>query len=171
MANTPKATPANKAPVSPKAAQPKKPAVSKARAKSASAATRAAGVTRAKAPTRRVAKAARPGPTWVPHQRAEFVVGILGNHRTAELLGTADSQPSRWRSGQEVPGPATAAKLLDLDHVLARLLLVWSSDVALDWLSGPNPHLEGARPIDVLMIRGPTEVIAALDADNAGAYA
>jgi uncharacterized protein (DUF2384 family) len=55
--------------------------------------------------------------------------------------------------------------------VLARLLLVWSGDVAFDWLTGSNPHLEGARPIDVLMIRGPSEVVAALDADDAGAYA
>jgi Protein of unknown function (DUF2384) len=159
MANIPKSAPAKKA------------AARKTRAKSASAEIRATGVTSAKAPMRRAAKAARPGPAWAPQQRADFVVGVLGNHRTAELLGTADSQPSRWRSGQEVPGPAIAAKLLDLDHVLARLLLVWSGDVAFDWLSGPNPHLEGSRPIDVLAIRGPSEVVAALDADNAGAYA
>jgi hypothetical protein len=152
-------------------ASPKGAAAGKARAKTALADTMAAGVTAAQAPTRRRAMATKAGPAWEPRQRAEFVVGVLGNHRTAELLGTADSQPSRWRSGQEVPGPATAAKLLDLDHVLARLLLVWSGDVAFDWLSGPNPHLEGARPIDVLMIRGSSEVVAALDADDAGSYA
>ena len=171
MTSIPGAAPAKKAAVSPKAAPAKRAAARKARAKSASAETRAAGVTAARAPVRRAPKASTPGPAWAPRQRAEFVVGVLGNHRTAELLGTADSQPSRWRSGQEVPGPATAAKLLDLDHVLARLLLVWSGDVAFDWLSGSNPHLEGARPIDVLMIRGPSEVVAALDADDIGSYA
>jgi hypothetical protein len=34
-----------------------------------------------------------------------------------------------------------------------------------------NAHLDGARPMDVLALRGPDEVLEALDATIAGSYA
>ncbi|MDN5797837.1 MAG: helix-turn-helix domain-containing protein [Intrasporangium sp.] len=104
-------------------------------------------------------------------QRTEFLVEALGGiTRLAELLDVSKSQPSRWRSGKEQPSPAKARELIDLDHVLARATLIWESEVAIDWLFGSNSYLDGARPIDVLRVRGSSEVLDALDAAAAGAF-
>ena len=50
-------------------------------------------------------------------------------------------------------------------------MLVWDASVILDWLTGPNGFLEGARPIDVIATRGTTEVVEAIEAEAAGGYA
>ncbi|MGH9062418.1 MAG: MbcA/ParS/Xre antitoxin family protein [Acidimicrobiales bacterium] len=99
-----------------------------------------------------------------------FVVDRLGVRSVARLLGVSPSQPSRWRTGAELPGPGTARRLLDLDHVLAQLVQVWPAEVAEDWLTTANPHLEGATPAEVLEVRGSAEVIDALRADAEGAF-
>jgi len=99
------------------------------------------------------------------------VVEALGNNVVADLLGVARSQPSRWRSGQERPSPESRRRISDLDHVLDRLLLELHPDQAGLWLTGPNPHLGGARPIDVLELRGAAAVLPAIDALATGAFA
>jgi len=81
------------------------------------------------------------------------------------------SQPSRWKSGAELPGPEAARRLVDLDHALSRALLLWEPKTAVTWLESPNGYLDRARPIDVLMTRGSSEVLDALDAALSGAYA
>lgn len=99
------------------------------------------------------------------------VVDALGNNAVADLLGVARSQPSRWRSGKERLSPESRKRVSDLDHVLDRLLLELYPDQAGLWLTGPNPHLGGARPIDVLELRGAAAVLPAIDALSAGAFA
>lgn len=105
-------------------------------------------------------------------ERTGYLVDSLGGGtRLAGLLGVSKSQPTRWRKGEEQPSPAKALQILDLDHVVARASLLWGSpDVVTDWLEGPNQLLEGARPIDVLQIRGVTEVLAALEAETQRAF-
>jgi putative toxin-antitoxin system antitoxin component (TIGR02293 family) len=110
--------------------------------------------------------------SWRPAARAQFVIDLYGGvTKVAEALRVSKSQPSRWRSGQEVPSLDAARRLVDLDHVLTRAPLLWEPAVAVTWLESPNGHLDGARPIDVLVTRGSTEVIDALDAALSGAYA
>ena len=109
---------------------------------------------------------------WLPQQRAEFVISTYGGvSRVAAVLGVSKSQPSRWRSGAELPSADAARKLVDLDHVLSRALLLWEPEVAVTWMESPNAFLDHARPIDVLVTRGSSEVIDALDASLSGAYA
>jgi hypothetical protein len=104
-------------------------------------------------------------------RRADFLVTTLGNGTTAHLLNVSQSQPSRWRRAQELPSPRIAPLVVDLDHVIGRLLLLWDSSVVVSWLEGANPHLTGARPIDVLRTRGSSEVVEAIDAEAEGAFA
>jgi hypothetical protein len=111
------------------------------------------------------------GASYLPDRRSEFVIRVLGNQRAADLLRVSKSQPSRWKSGEETPGPAAARRLVDLDHVLARLALVWDESLAADWLTTPNGFLEGATPMQVIESRGTTDVIEAIDAEAEGAYA
>jgi hypothetical protein len=113
----------------------------------------------------------RDSPTWQPDLRAGLVVEALGNKRTAEMLGVSESQPSRWRRSEEVPSPRIAPVLVDLDHIIARLQLIWDRQVIGDWLEGSNAFLDGARPIDVLQANGSVQVLEAIEAEASGAYA
>lgn len=119
-------------------------------------------------PTRQRARRAA---TPLAKERTEFLTTTFGGAQLARLLGVSRSQPTRWRSGAEQPGPDAARGLVDLDHVMTRALMLWPTRVAVDWLTSANAYLEGARPIDVLKVRGSAEVIDALDAATAGAYA
>jgi hypothetical protein len=108
---------------------------------------------------------------WQPDVRASRVIRVLGNRRAATLLGVAESQPSRWRRALEVPSSQVAPMLVDLDHIIARLQLVWDEEVIGDWLEGTNSFLDGARPIDVLRVNGLVPVLEAIEAEASGAYA
>lgn len=104
--------------------------------------------------------------------RTQFLVKALGSQASlAELLKVSISQPSRWAKGTEAPSPQRSRELVDLDHIVARASLLWPADVVHSWLSGSNAFLDGARPIDVLRVRGANEVITALDAETSGAMA
>jgi hypothetical protein len=59
---------------------------------------------------------------------------------------------------------AQARSLVDLDHVVARASIIFEPAAVWNWLFGSNSYLEGARPIDVLQIRGAAEVVRALEA-------
>lgn len=105
-------------------------------------------------------------------ERTEFLISAVGSGTAlADVLGVAHSQPTRWRKGQESPSPQVARELVDLDHVMARALMLFPQPVALDWLTSANSYLDGSRPIDVLRTRGSSEVIDALDATMGGAFA
>lgn len=108
---------------------------------------------------------------FAPDATVHRLVAVLGNNGLARLLGVSPSQPTRWRSGKESISPANRRRLSDLDHVLDRLLLELWPDQAGDWLTNPNPHLGGAVPVDVLILRGAPPVLAAIDALAAGAFA
>jgi hypothetical protein len=122
------------------------------------------------------ARKRRPGATGrrltvVPaEEKLERLVGTVGNNRVAELLQVSRSQPSRWRTGKEGMGPESARKVLDLEYVLSRLALLYPPEVADTWLRSFNAHL-GARPIDVIKLRGAGPVVAAIDAEAEGAFA
>lgn len=110
-------------------------------------------------------------PTVVPPvQRLACLIDTFGNNQVAALLGVSRSQPSRWRAGKESMRADNARRVIDLDFVMARLLQVWSPEVASIWLVSHNAHL-GARPIDLIRLRGPLAVLEAIDAAVQGAYA
>lgn len=89
---------------------------------------------------------------------------VGGSGRLARMLGVSPSQTSRWASGAERPGTQAAPALIDLEHVLARVRLIWTEPAATIWLTSPNAHLAGASPLQVLTTRGVGPVLDALDA-------
>jgi hypothetical protein len=103
-------------------------------------------------------------------EKLESLIALLGNNRVADLLGVSKSQPSRWRSGEEGMSPESARRVTDLEYVISRLGQVYPPSVAETWLISQNAHL-GARPADVLTLRGAGPVIAAVDAEEEGAFA
>lgn len=94
---------------------------------------------------------------------------MLGNNRVAGLLGVSQSQPSRWRREEEGIDPQNQRLVLDLDFVMVRLLQIFEREQAEIWLTSYNAHL-GARPLDVLRMRGAAAVLPAVDAEAEGAY-
>lgn len=105
-------------------------------------------------------------------QRAATVAAALGSKSMlASFLSVSASQPTQWIKGVESPNPENARTIVDIDHVIARAGLLWTPPVVSAWLVGANAFLGGARPIDVVKIRGAEPVIDALDQELAGAYA
>ena len=143
-------------------------AVKRTPASGRSVATRARGRSR-DLPTIAVSEAA--GGLFSQTGAVERVVTALGNNIVADILGVSRSQPSRWKSGVERIGPENRKRISDLDHILDRLLLELYPAQAGAWLTGPNASLGGARPIDVLELRGPAAVLGAIDALAVGAFA
>ena len=117
-------------------------------------------------------RGAQPADDPLSAERTRWLVAALGGgRRLAEILGVSPSQPSRWATGPERPGVRVAPALIDLEHVLARVRLVWAEPAASTWLTSANTYLNGARPADVLVLRGPGPVLDALDADTWGGAA
>lgn len=118
------------------------------------------------------AKRGKDSPSWRSQERTQFLIETVGGvTKLAKTLGVSASQPSRWKTGEEAPSAEVAAKLLDLDHVMAFAVQTWNPVIVMDWMTTANGFLEGARPIDVLVLRGSSEVIDALKATLSGAYA
>ena len=90
--------------------------------------------------------------------------------KAARALGVSPSRVSRWLNGEQ-PDPENRRKLEGLEFVLARLSMMYTPRVAWDWLHGMNPFLHDNRPIDVLSRGRVTDVLEAIDADEAGSYA
>lgn len=123
---------------------------------------------------RRGTKAAPPAKTPVPpevRRRLSWLVSVLGNNRVAELLQVSRSQPSRWRTGKEGLAAESRRAVIDLDYIITRLHEVYVPEVAKVWLTSPNAFLGGGTPVETLRQRGVLDVIAAIDAEAAGAYA
>ena len=99
------------------------------------------------------------------------VIDALGTNAAARLLGADRAQVSRWNSGTEPIGSEMGRRIVDLHDVLTRILRVYGRDAAAMWLVGCEPLLDGARPIDVLVLEGAAPVIRAIDGISAGAYA
>lgn len=98
------------------------------------------------------------------------VTSLGARQKAAELLGVPRTLLAQLQKGELPPDPETAVLLLDLDYILARSLLVFTPQVARHWLVGANNFLDGARPIDVLRLRGFSPVIEALDAAQQCVY-
>jgi hypothetical protein len=129
---------------------------------------------RSGAPAGATASRRRSGPADDPlaPERTRWLAGVVGGGGVlAAMLGVSPSQTSRWASGAERPGAEAAPLLIDLEHVLARVRLVWAEPAATTWMTSANVHLEGARPVDVLRLQGPGPVLEALDAGAWGSAA
>lgn len=93
-----------------------------------------------------------------------------GQARVARILGVSPSRVSRWLRNEQ-PDPANRRKLDGLEFVLGRLLDLYERDTAIKWLQGFNAHLGDRRPIDLLATGRVSEVLAAIEQSETGAYA
>ncbi len=104
-------------------------------------------------------------------QKLKAVTEDLGSQaRVAQVLGVNPSRVSRWLRTEE-PDAENRRKLDGVEFLLGRLLDVYQPDVAIDWLLGLNAHLKNRRPMDLLAAGRVADVLAALEAEEAGSYA
>ena len=104
-------------------------------------------------------------------QRVQALVEDAGNRsRVASLLGVDRSRVTRWLSTEE-PDEANRRAIDAFEFALERLTTRYRLETAFKWLDGVNPHLGGAQPADLLRQGRIAEVLAAIEADETGAYA
>jgi hypothetical protein len=104
--------------------------------------------------------------------KVAVVAAALGsNAKAAAFLGVARSQPGRWLAGEERPNARSRRLIQDFDYVWDRLTDDRTPEAAHVWLGSANAFLNGATPITWMKARGPEDVIAAIDAEEAGSYA
>jgi uncharacterized protein (DUF2384 family) len=89
----------------------------------------------------------------------------------ARLLGVDRSLITRWVKGNREISPVMRSRVLEVHDVLTRAHQVFNPTLVARWLVGHEPLLGGARPIDVMGLRGAAQVIDALDAIASGGYA
>ena len=98
------------------------------------------------------------------------IVDALGTNAAGRLLGADRAQVSRWSAGTEAIGYEMGRRIVDLHDFLTRIMRVCPREMAALWLTGSEPLLGGARPIDVLVTEGAASVIRAIDGIAQGAY-
>jgi uncharacterized protein (DUF2384 family) len=101
----------------------------------------------------------------------ERLKAAFGTRSVAKLLDVAPGTVSNWVAHRHPISGEYAKRVIDLHDVLVRALQVYQPKIAMDWLVGSEPFLNGARPVDVLVRRGAAPLIEALAAIEAGAYA
>ena len=88
----------------------------------------------------------------------------------ARSLGVHRSAVVRWKRG-EAPAPENYEQLVGLDTVVSLLQGFLEATAIPKWLRGINAHLGDRRPIDVIRQGRLSEVVAAIEAEKAGAFA
>ena len=94
----------------------------------------------------------------------------FGAAATARLMNVDPAMITRWKRGRKISSEMSR-RIIDLHDIFTRALQVMAPAMVMSWLLGSNPHLAGARPIDVLTIRGISPVIDALQAFEDLGYA
>ena len=95
----------------------------------------------------------------------------FGTRPLAKLLDVEPGTVTNWKKRRHKISPEYARRVIDLHDVIVRALQVYQPQIAMDWLVGNEPFLNGARPIDVLVRRGAAPLIDALAAIEAAAHA
>ena len=88
----------------------------------------------------------------------------------ADLIWVSWSQVTRWLGGAGID-PLNAEKIDLLELVWSNLLRLYDAETARAWLLGLNPHLGDRRPIDVIRAGRIEELMRAIRAERADAFA
>lgn len=95
-----------------------------------------------------------------------FLQAAGGPESAARLLGIPAHQLAEL-TGDSLP----AQRLRGIIRVVGSAAEIWDERIVATWLRSPNGFLNGSRPIDVLVLEGPVEVLGALDATAGGTFA
>ncbi len=97
-----------------------------------------------------------------------FVAAAGDEVAAARLLGMGATGSPSELADENI---RLARTLAGMTTVIGAAGKVWDLQVVPVWLRSRNAHLDGARPIDVIYLRGAREVLQALEAETVGAFA
>jgi transcriptional regulator with XRE-family HTH domain len=110
-------------------------------------------------------------PASISRQHLATCRAVLRTDRAvAEVLDVSPSQITRWRRGQ-VPDLDNADRLGGLALVLEMAARWFALETVEGWLHGPNAHLGGRSPAYLIRSGRVADVVGAIEAEKAGAYA
>jgi uncharacterized protein (DUF2384 family) len=98
------------------------------------------------------------------------LITSFGSNAVARLLGVKPATVTNWKQQKRSMDPRYARRVTDLHYVLSRAFQTFHPETAMRWFTSNDPFLDEQRPLDVLVLQGPSRLIAALDAHEAGAY-
>jgi hypothetical protein len=99
-----------------------------------------------------------------------LTVDFKSGAAVADLLGVSRSRVSRWLRGAGID--ALNAERVDLlELVWSNLLRLYDRETARSWLFGLNPTLGDRRPIDLIRAGKAEELMRAIRAERADAFA
>jgi uncharacterized protein (DUF2384 family) len=98
------------------------------------------------------------------------LIESFGSNAVARLIDVKPATVTNWKQRKRSMDPSYARRVADLHYVLSRAFQTFQPETAMRWLVSSDPFLDEQRPIDVLVLQGPSRVIAALDAHESGAY-
>jgi transcriptional regulator with XRE-family HTH domain len=96
--------------------------------------------------------------------------GGLQGKDIANILQVSPATCSRWLSGKATPDLKTQTVISGLRFVVERLSDFYTPDETRLWLHAPHPMLDGKRAIDVINDGRLQDVLAVIEAMDAGSY-
>ena len=96
--------------------------------------------------------------------------GGLQGKDIANIVAVSPATVSRWSSGKATPDLRTQTVIAELRYVVDRLSDFYKPDETRLWLHTKHPMLHGERAIDLVNGGRTEEVLAIIEALDAGAY-
>jgi transcriptional regulator with XRE-family HTH domain len=97
--------------------------------------------------------------------------GGLQGKDIANIVAVSPATVSRWLSGKATPDLRTQTVIAGLRYVVDRLGDFYTPDETRIWLHAKHPMLQGERAIDLINSGRTEDVLAVIEALDAGAYA
>jgi transcriptional regulator with XRE-family HTH domain len=96
--------------------------------------------------------------------------GGLQGKDIANIVSVSPATVSRWSSGKASPDLRTQTVIAELRYVVDRLSDFYTADETRIWLHTSHPMLNGERAIDLINAGRTEEVLAVIEALDAGAF-
>ncbi len=96
--------------------------------------------------------------------------GGLQGRDLANIVQVSPATVSRWSNGKAMPDLRTQTVIAELRYVVDRLSDFYEPDEIRLWLHTPHQMLDGARAIELINAGRTQEVLAVIEALDAGAY-
>lgn len=96
--------------------------------------------------------------------------GGLQGKDIANIVAVSPATVSRWSTGKATPDLRTQTVIAELRYVVDRLADFYTPDETRIWLHAKHPMLNNERAIDLLNGGRTQEVLAVIEALDAGAY-
>ena len=96
--------------------------------------------------------------------------GGLQGKDIANMVAVSPATVSRWLSGKATPDLKTQTVIAELRFVVDRLADFYTPEEARLWLHARHPQLDNERAVDLINNGRTVDVLAVIEALDAGAY-